>query len=146
MFQQASLDGERAEPTDPRRRVRSGPRCDPRGRAGTEVAITEASKDRFEFQRRYPEDELYAAVTGFYSYDHGRTGLESTYNSQLAGTDDSLFVRRLIDLITNRHPEGATVQTTIVPEVQQAAATRPSAARRAPWWRSTRRPVRCWRW
>ena len=68
-----------------------------------------------------PRTTCYAAVTGFYSYDHGRTGLESTYNSQLAGTDDSLFVRRLIDLVTNRAPQGATVQTTIEPRVQRAA-------------------------
>ena len=32
--------------------------------------------------------------------------LESTYNTQLAGTADSLFVRRLIDLATNRTPAG----------------------------------------
>ena len=61
-------------------------------------------------------------MTGFYSYDHGRTGLENTYNTQLAGTDDSLFVRRLIDLATDRTPEGASVQTTIVPRMQKAAA------------------------
>ena len=36
------------------------------------MAVTEAPKDRFKFQRRYPQDDLYAAVTGFYSYDHGR--------------------------------------------------------------------------
>ena len=41
---------------------------------------------------------------------------------QLAGTDDALFVRRLVDLVTNRTPEGASVQTTIVPKVQKAAA------------------------
>lgn len=79
-------------------------------------------KDRFGYQRSYPEDELYAAVTGFFSYDRGSTGLEATYDRQLAGTDDALFVRRLIDRITNRAPQGASVQTTIVPEVQRAAA------------------------
>ena len=108
------------------------------------MAVTQASKDRFKFQRVYPKDELYAAVTGFYSYDHGRTGLESTYNSQLAGTDDSLFVRRLVDLVTNRAPQGAGVQTTIVPRVQSRAEALGDP--RVPWWRSTRRPGRCWPW
>ncbi|HEY5846251.1 MAG TPA: penicillin-binding protein 2 [Microlunatus sp.] len=120
LFQQASLDANGLN-----RRTRDAEFAQDRGAilaAGQEpMAVTEASEDRFEFQRRYPEDDLYAAVTGFYSYDHGRTALESTYNSQLAGTDDSLFVRRLIDLIINRPPEGATVQTTIVPRVQRAA-------------------------
>jgi peptidoglycan glycosyltransferase len=81
------------------------------------------SKDRFDFQRNYPSGSLYAPVTGYFSYDHASTGLENTYNTQLAGTADSLFVRRLIDLATNRTPEGASIQTTIVPKMQEAAAT-----------------------
>ena len=48
--------------------------------------------------------------------------MERTYNAQLAGTDDALFVRRLVDMATNRTPEGASVQTTIVPKIQKAAA------------------------
>ena len=88
----------------------------------SEIASTKPARDRFKYQRTYPEGELYAAVTGYYSYDHARTGLESTYNTELAGTDDALFVRRMIDLITNRTPQGASVQTTIVPKVQEAAA------------------------
>jgi len=86
------------------------------------MADTKASDDRFRFQRVYPDGDLYSVVTGYYSYDHGRTGLENSYNTQLAGTDDSLFVRRLVDLVTDRSPEGASVQTTIVPRVQKAAA------------------------
>jgi penicillin-binding protein A len=120
LFQQASLDA-----NGQNRRTRDAEFAQDRGAilaVGPQpMAVTEASDDRFEFQRVYPADSRYAAVTGFYSYDHGRTGLESTYNSQLAGTDDSLFVRRLIDLIINRAPQGATVQTTIEPEVQRAA-------------------------
>lgn len=88
----------------------------------TEIASTKASGDRFRFQRTYPEDELYAAVTGFYSYDQGAAGLEASYNGQLAGTADSLFVRRMMNTVTGRAPQGASVQTTIVPEVQRAAA------------------------
>ena len=113
-----------AEPQN--RRVRDAEFAQNRGAilaAGkTEIAETRRSDDSFEFQRVYPEGELYAPVTGFYSYDHARTALETTYNSQLAGTDDSLFVRRLIDTVTGRAPLGASVQTTIVPAMQEAAA------------------------
>jgi peptidoglycan glycosyltransferase len=113
-----------AEPQN--RRVRDAEFAQDRGAilaAGqTEIAATEPSDDNFKYQRVYPEGELYAPITGFYSYDHARTALETTYNSQLAGTDDSLFVRRLIDMVTGRAPQGASVQTTIVPEVQRAAA------------------------
>jgi peptidoglycan glycosyltransferase len=88
----------------------------------TEIAKTVPSKDRFKFQRVYPDGELYAPITGYFSYDRASSALESTYNAQLAGTDDALFVRRLVDLATNRTPEGASVQTTIVPKIQNAAA------------------------
>jgi penicillin-binding protein A len=87
-----------------------------------EIATSKPSDDRFTYQRTYPDGKLYAPITGFYSYDLGSSGLESTYNAQLAGTSDSLFVRRLIDSITGRSPQGASVQTTIVPKVQRAAA------------------------
>jgi peptidoglycan glycosyltransferase len=113
-----------AEPQN--RRVRDAEFAQDRGAilaAGqTELATTEPIDDTFKYQRVYPDGELYAPITGFYSYDHGRTALESTYNSQLAGTDDALFVRRLIDTVTGRAPQGASVQTTIVPKVQKAAA------------------------
>ena len=77
-------------------------------------------------------------MTGFYSYDHARTALESSYNSQLAGTDDALFVRRLVDLVTNRTPRGR--QRADHHRAQGAARRRPrrSATRRARWSPSTR--------
>jgi len=121
IFRQSSLA---AEPQN--RRVRDTEFAQNRGdilAAGkTVIAKTEPSKDRFKYQRVYPDGPLYAPVTGFYSYDHSRTALESSYNSQLAGTDDALFVRRLVDRVTNKTPEGASVQTTIVPKIQEAAA------------------------
>jgi penicillin-binding protein A len=121
IFQQQSLA---AQPQN--RRVRDAEFAQNRGAilaAGkTEIAKTVPSKDRFKYQRVYPNGELYAAITGFYSYDRASTGLERTYNAQLAGTDDALFVRRLVDMATNKTPEGASVQTTIVPKIQKAAA------------------------
>ncbi|MCW2811212.1 MAG: pbpA [Friedmanniella sp.] len=121
IFRQSSLE---AQPQN--RRVRDAQFAQDRGAilaAGkTEIAKTTTAKDRFKFQRVYPAGELYAPVTGFYSYDHGSSGLESSANAALSGTDDALFVRRLIDLATARTPQGASVQTTIVPRIQQAAA------------------------
>lgn len=121
LFREASLDANAQN-----RRTRDAEFAQDRGAilasGKVPMAETESSDDRFRFQRVYPDDELYAVVTGYYSYDHGRTGLESSYNTELAGTDDSLFVRRLVDLVTDRSPRGASVQTTIVPRVQKAAA------------------------
>ena len=121
LFRQAGLDANAQN-----RRTRDAEFAQDRGAilatGKVPMADTKASDDRFRFQRVYPDDDLYSVVTGYYSYDHGRTGLENSYNTQLAGTDDSLFVRRLVDLVTDRSPEGASVQTTIVPRVQKAAA------------------------
>ena len=72
IFRQSSLA---AEPQN--RRVRDAEFAQNRGdilAAGkTVIAKTEPSKDRFKFQRVYPDGPLYAPVTGFYSYDHART-------------------------------------------------------------------------
>jgi len=120
IFRQDSLA---AQPQN--RRVRDAEFAQNRGAilaAGkVEMAKTVPSKDRFKYQRVYPDGKLYAPITGFYSYDRASSALESTYNAQLAGTDDALFVRRLIDMATNKTPKGATVQTTIVPKIQKAA-------------------------
>lgn len=86
------------------------------------IAYSKKSDDRFGYQRVYPHPETYAPVTGFFSYDHGSTQLERSYNKQLAGTDDSMFVRRWVNKVTNKPPKGASVQTTIDPDAQQAAA------------------------
>ena len=122
IFRQSTLD---AQPQN--RRVRDAEFAQNRGAilaaGNTEIAKTVSAKDRFKYQRVYPDGELYAPITGFYSYDRGSSALESTYNAQLSGTDDALFVRRLIDLATNKTPKGASVQTTIVPEIQEAAAS-----------------------
>ena len=42
----------------------------------TAIAETVASKDQYKFQRRYPQGELYASVTGFFSYNYGSSELE----------------------------------------------------------------------
>jgi penicillin-binding protein A len=119
VFQQSSLN---ANPIN--RRARDEDFAQNRGSilAGdTAIAFSKPSNDRFKYQRIYPYGKLYAPVTGFFSYDHANTGLENSYNTQLAGTDDSLFVRRMVDMITNQPPQGASVQTTINPDVQKAA-------------------------
>ena len=138
IFRQSALA---AEPQN--RRVRDAEFAQDRGSilaAGkAEIATTKSSKDRFKYQRTYPQGALYAPVTGYFSYDRGRTGLENSYNAQLAGTDDALFVRRLIDLATNRSPQGASVQTRSSPTLSE----RPPkgwARRRVRWWPWTRRP------
>jgi len=122
VFQQDSLN---ANPQN--RRVRDEQFGGHRGSivAGkTTLAVSDATPQgsQFAYQRSYPQGDLYAPVTGYFSYDRGSTGLESAYSAELAGTSNSLFVRRLVDTVTGRSPQGATVETTLDPKAQQAAA------------------------
>jgi peptidoglycan glycosyltransferase len=87
----------------------------------TQIATTTPIKDRFKYQRSYPLGSLYATVTGWYAYDFGRSGLESKYSTELAGTASSQTLDRLVDTFTGATPVGATIQTTINPKLQQVA-------------------------
>src|SRR5262249_14573283 len=72
------------------------------------------------YQRHYPDPEVYAPITG-YSEPFGRTGLEAAENSMLSGTDPRLTVHNLVSLVTGHARQGGTVYTTIQPGVQQVA-------------------------
>jgi penicillin-binding protein A len=80
------------------------------------------TKGQYRFQRKYVDGPLYAHVTGYYSLYFGAAGLEKSFDRQLSGDDDSLFVRRLSDLVTGREREGATLRLTLRDDLQKLAA------------------------
>ncbi len=88
---------------------------------GNAVAQSTPVDDPFGYQRSYPAGPVYAPVTGFYSVVYGPSGVERAMNTELNGSADSLFYSRLEDLVTGRQPQGAIVELTIDPAVQQAA-------------------------
>lgn len=88
---------------------------------GEAIASSVPVDDPFGFQRTYAQGELYSSVTGFYSIANGRSQLELAANDQLTGRGDQLFFSRIRDLLTGRRPEGAAVETTILPAAQRAA-------------------------
>lgn len=87
---------------------------------GQLLAYSVATDSRFRFLRVYPNPEVYAPVTGFYSLRYSSTGLERAEDPLLNGSDERLFGRRLADFFTGRDPRGGNVDTTIRPRVQQA--------------------------
>jgi penicillin-binding protein A len=89
--------------------------------AGTEIATSVATDDRLTYLRQYPQGELYAPVTGYYSLVYGNAQTERSMNEFLAGNDARLFARRLADLFTGRDPSGGDVVLTLDPAVQEAA-------------------------
>jgi peptidoglycan glycosyltransferase len=87
----------------------------------TPIAKSDPSDDEYKFQRVYDEGPLYAHVTGFYSFYGASGGLEQAENALLSGSSDKLFYRRVSDLFTGRRAQGANVETTLDPAVQEAA-------------------------
>ena len=88
----------------------------------TPIVTSTPVDDRFGFQRSYLQAELYAPVTGYYSFLLGGSGLERYYSSQLAGTSDVQFLQNIVDLATGKRPQGASLETTLDARAQQAAA------------------------
>lgn len=89
---------------------------------GTAVARSEPVDDELEWLRVYDSPNRYSHVTGYHSFTYGTgQGLERARNALLAGTDDSLFYQRLVDVVTGRPAAGATLELTIDPAVQDAA-------------------------
>ncbi|MDH6195663.1 peptidoglycan glycosyltransferase [Mycobacterium frederiksbergense] len=117
-----TADGLRADPRN--QRVLLDEYSRQRGQitaGGQLLAYSVATNGRFRFLRVYPDPEVYAPVTGFYSLGYSSTGLERAEDSILNGSDERLFGRRLADFFTGRDPRGGNVDTTINPQVQQAA-------------------------
>ncbi|MCO5970272.1 peptidoglycan D,D-transpeptidase FtsI family protein [Actinoallomurus soli] len=77
-------------------------------------------KDGKEYQRHYNQGTLYSPITGYVSV-FSRTGLESAENGLLDGTDKRLALHNWFDMLVGKKAAGATVQTTIDPDAQQAA-------------------------
>ncbi|HWH98034.1 MAG TPA: penicillin-binding transpeptidase domain-containing protein, partial [Pseudolysinimonas sp.] len=88
---------------------------------GQPIAYSEPIGDRYKYQRIYPAGPLYSTVTGYFSVQPSAGGLESELNSYLGGNSDAQFLDRLNAILTGRDPQGASVELTIDPVVQQAA-------------------------
>jgi len=98
--------------------------------AGEPIALSVNSDDQYKYQRTYPKGELYAHVTGYFSYDYGRGPIdgngdgpvEYAENAVLSGSDDRLFVNRVVDLLSNKQHAGGSVELTLDPLAQKTAA------------------------
>ena len=89
---------------------------------GEPVAESVPSDDAYKYQRTYSDGKLYAPLTGYFSYIYGRGGIEYSQNPVLSGSDNRLFVSRVVDVLANKQPKGGIVETTIDPLAQQAAS------------------------
>lgn len=89
--------------------------------AGEPVVSSVRTQDALTHLRTYADGPEYASVTGFYSFLYGATGIERAENEVLSGSDDTLVIDRLQQLLAGRKPRGGAVALTINPAAQQAA-------------------------
>ncbi|MGH4029472.1 peptidoglycan D,D-transpeptidase FtsI family protein [Actinomycetota bacterium Odt1-20B] len=75
----------------------------------------------FKYKRLFKQGPMYAPITGYFSQAQGSTFLEGVENDILSGTDDRLFLRRTVDMLTGKKRRGGDVVTTIDAKAQEAA-------------------------
>lgn len=89
---------------------------------GVVIAESIDVEGRFARERRYPEGRLYSHVTGYFSFEFGASGVERTYNDELAGHSATQRFESFFDFFGDGDIS-ADVTLTIDSELQQAAAS-----------------------
>ena len=134
------------QPGQPPRRhrpLRAAARRHPGRRAP--VTGSRDTGEQLRYERTYKDGPLYAPVTGFASQEYGTTFLEHTEDDVLSGTDPMLSPFPLWNDFTRaRTPAAMWRPPSTGPRSRRR--TRVSAAGRARWRRSSRRPGGSWRW
>ncbi|WP_328681330.1 penicillin-binding protein 2 [Streptomyces sp. NBC_01261] len=74
-----------------------------------------------KYKRTYKNGSMWAPVTGYASQAFGANQLESIEDGILSGTDDRLFFRNTLDMITGKAKSGGNVVTTLNEAAQKAA-------------------------
>jgi peptidoglycan glycosyltransferase len=85
-------------------------------------SVENPSGSAFKFQRQYPTGELFAGVTGYYTFAFGSTQLERTQDAVLTGDTGEQRLRNLPGLITGADDSG-TVRLTMRNDLQEVART-----------------------
>jgi peptidoglycan glycosyltransferase len=99
---------------------------DPRGDITTSDDVVIATSVRneagseFDWQRTYPEGDLYSAITGYFTFGYGATQIEKVQNDVLAGRTIEQQIKGFRSLFNGQDTTG-TVETTIDADIQQAA-------------------------
>jgi peptidoglycan glycosyltransferase len=80
----------------------------------------EDGESQFAYQRVYPEGELFAHVTGYYTLNYGSTQLERVFNDVLAGKTAAQQLIGAGDLFTRADTSGSIV-VTVRADIQRVA-------------------------
>lgn len=78
-------------------------------------------KSPYTYVREYPGGSLYGHLTGYFSFVYGTTGIERSYNAELAGRKVTLSPKRLRDLLESKTIT-SDVTLTVDDRIQSSAA------------------------
>jgi peptidoglycan glycosyltransferase len=87
---------------------------------GVVIAESVDVDDAFKRQRRYPEGDLFAHLTGYFSFTYGTEGVERIYNDALTGRDRKVTLSRLGDILLEKD-KTANLTLTVSKSLQQIA-------------------------
>jgi penicillin-binding protein A len=87
---------------------------------GKPIAKSIPADNAYRYLRVY-DNEIYSAVTGYFSVFRGATGIESAANSYLSGQSSSQFFEQVNAVLSGNPVTGAAVELTLDPKLQQAA-------------------------
>ena len=89
---------------------------------GTIIAKSDPVNDSFSYQRSYPQGDIYAPITGYFSIaQNADRGIEASENELLTGESNALFWQHIKALFTGKENKGASIETSIDPKLQSAA-------------------------
>ncbi|MBD0841110.1 peptidoglycan D,D-transpeptidase FtsI family protein [Streptomyces sp. TRM68416] len=81
----------------------------------------ESESGDYKYKRTWTNGPMWAPVTGYSSQAFGANQLEKLEDGILTGTDDRLFFRNTLDMLTGKEKEGGSVVTTLNGAAQKAA-------------------------
>jgi len=87
---------------------------------GAVAATSDEVRAALQYQRVYPDKELFSSITGYYSFALGSDGVERTYNEELAGRTASLRLAHLSTFFSDTSSQGDVV-LTVRKDVQETA-------------------------
>ncbi|MEM8619519.1 MAG: penicillin-binding transpeptidase domain-containing protein [Actinomycetota bacterium] len=77
--------------------------------------------ETYDYRREYPDGELLADITGYFTFAFGSTQVERVYGDVLTGSTAAQQVRGLGDLLSGEFDNSGSVELAIRHDAQQAA-------------------------